>query len=106
MGAQMQRGAYSRVCGAATAKAPSCAGLCGGRTRSSRSFASLRMTKWSLDPVGVGAGFGRSGGQGAQLFDDGADDRLQRTLLVDVRDAGRTGGQLNAVVVLAIREPF
>src|SRR5256712_5167323 len=33
MGAKVQRGAYSRVCGASTAKPPSCAGLCGGRTR-------------------------------------------------------------------------
>src|SRR3989337_2992387 len=33
MGAQMQRGAYSRVCGAATAKRPAASGLCGGRTR-------------------------------------------------------------------------
>src|SRR5438128_12489873 len=68
---------------------PSCAGLCGSRTRSSRSFASLRMTKWSLDPVGVGAGFGRSGGQGRQPFDNTEDLVLQRTLLVDVRDTGR-----------------
>ncbi len=42
---------------------PSCAGLCGGRTR-------------FLHPVGVGARFGWSGGQGAQPFDDGTDLRL------------------------------
>src|SRR3989441_6517397 len=81
---------------------PSCAGLCGGRTRSSRSFASLRMTKWSLDPVGVVAGPRWSGGQGAQPFDNTEDLVLQRPLLVGIGDGSRTGGQLDAVVVLAI----
>src|SRR3989442_2186442 len=118
-----ERGAYRRVCGAATPKppvavervtphgrpdaargvqpglrgldgeTPSCAGLCGGRTR-------------FLDPIRIGTGFGRSGRQGAQAFEDGADIRLQRPLLVRAGDTGRAGGQLNAGVVLAIREPF
>src|SRR2546425_7881635 len=128
----MSQSAYRRVCGAATPKppvaiervtphgcpdaargvqpglrgldgeTPSCAGLCGGRTRSSRSFASLRMTKWSLDPVGVVAGPRWSGGQGAQPFDNTEDLVLQRPLLVGIGDGSRTGGQLDAVVVLAI----
>src|SRR2546427_4454186 len=79
--------------------------------RSSRYKATFRKTEPKssqspLDPVGVGAGFGRRGGQGAQPFDNTEDLVLQRPLLVRAGDTGRAGGQLNAVVVLAIREPF